>query len=132
VSAKNNDAERFKRYEQVIRLVVEQAEFSLADMQHACPTAKPVFITRVVRELEKDGYLQREGPKARPAFRWTRGPSEFSPTDWIESKIFSNRMTRAPLSDRPREREREARRLPKSSGRVLLPAFDGSGNGQPI
>jgi DNA repair protein RadC len=63
-----------------------------------------VFVTRVVQALEKDGYLQREGRKTRPSFRWMADPAEFSPRQWIEAKVFGNRMTRAPLSDRPRER----------------------------
>jgi DNA repair protein RadC len=104
VSATNGEAERFQRYGQVITLVVARPEFSLAEVKQACPTVKPVFVTRVVRQLETDGYLQREGPKTRPRFCWIRERSEFSPRQWIESKVLNNRLTRAPLSDRPRER----------------------------
>ncbi len=104
MSAKTNEADRLERYELVVAAVATQCAFSLAKAKSMCPTVQPLFVTRVVGQLERDGYLVREGLKTRPTFRWVRDRAEFSPRHWIESKVFTNRITRAPLSDRPRER----------------------------
>lgn len=37
-------------------------------------------------------------------FRWTEKRRELEPEQWVRSKVYSNRVTRAPLEDRPRER----------------------------
>lgn len=37
-------------------------------------------------------------------FRWTEKRRELKPELWVRSKVYSNRVTRAPLEDRPRER----------------------------
>ena len=104
MSAKRNDAERLQRYEHVVAVVLERAEFNLADVKRVCEAMKPLTVTQVVRDLEKDGYVCRDGAKAHATFRWTGDRSQFSPRVWIESKVLNDRMTRSPLSDRPRER----------------------------
>ena len=104
VSGKSRDAERYERYERVLAVLLASSEFSLGDAKAACPSEQPVFVTRVVKQLQADGHLQRNGPKTRPMFRWIHDPAQFPAGRWIDSKIYSDRITRAPLGDRPRER----------------------------
>ena len=103
MGAKNDEAERLRRYEEVTAQVVARPEFGLAEVKGECAEIAPVFVTRVVRELEQDGYLEQDGePQGR--FRWVGERTDFAARAWIESKVFNSRVTRAPVSDRPRER----------------------------
>jgi DNA repair protein RadC len=65
---------------------------------------QPAFVTQIVGKLEQDGLIERSGPKTRPVFRWVKDRGQFSATAWTDRKIYNNRVTRAPLDERPRER----------------------------
>jgi len=99
-----NDAERYERYERVLNAIMADAAFSLTGLRSACPAARPAFVTRVVKLLVADGHLEQSGPKTRPSFRWAEDRTGFCASRWIDSKIYNDRITRAPLADRPRER----------------------------
>jgi DNA repair protein RadC len=104
VDSRHDESERLQRYETVVDRLTAHHEFVLAHVKGACPAVTSLSVTRIVRQLEDDGYLRQEGPKAHGKFLWTEKRDEFSPRAWIESKVFGNRVTRAPLTDRPRER----------------------------
>jgi DNA repair protein RadC len=61
-------------------------------------------VTLRVRELEKDGFLERIGPKRRPSFRWARPREGFDASGWIDGKVYGPRIRRTPHAERPRER----------------------------
>jgi DNA repair protein RadC len=93
-----------ERYQRVLTIVLARTEFTLADVRGACPTDTSAGVSSVVRELEKDGFLERLGPPRRPSFRWCRPREGFPATAWIEGKIYGPRIPLTPLADRPRER----------------------------
>jgi len=103
-SKKGKDAQRYERYRRVVVAAAESDEFELADLKAQCDGELPVFVTRVVGQLEEDGHLERFGAKSRPEFRWACDREQFSVSQWIDSRIFNDRITRAPVQDRPRER----------------------------
>ncbi len=104
MAATSNDRKRFARYARVVNAVALRDEFTLDQIKDACAEEQARFVTGMVRQLERDGLLQRSGTKSNPEFRWTVGRESFSASSWIDSKIYNDRLTRAPLSDRPRER----------------------------
>jgi DNA repair protein RadC len=98
------DGARFERYQRILGVVLARAEFTLAAIRGACPTDTSAAVAVVVRELEKDGFLERLGPSKGPSFRWSRPRDEFSASAWIEGKIYGPRLPLTPVADRPRER----------------------------
>ncbi len=94
---------RRERYQRVLEAAVVREAFTLDELKRVCSDERPAFVTRVVRLLERDGYLVRSGTKQRPEFRWERR-DRFSPGDWLASKLSTPRLTDAPAADRPRER----------------------------
>jgi DNA repair protein RadC len=104
MSTHQSDTQRYQRYERVLAAAITGDEFSLAHLRCACAEESPAFVTSVVRQLEKDGVVERCGLKTKPSFRWRTDRQAFAPKRWIDSKIYRNQMTRAPLDDRPRER----------------------------
>ena len=104
MTSKSDDKKRLERYARVVNAVASQDAFSLADVKHACAEEQAAFVTRIVGKLEDDGVLKRSGTKSNPDFQWIGQRDEFSASRWIDSKIYNDRITRAPLDDRPRER----------------------------
>jgi DNA repair protein RadC len=104
VSDADQDAQRCLRYQRVLEVLLSCAEAPLAAVKSACADQKPGFVSRVVRELQNDGYLEATGTGRKRTIRWCGDKQRFSASQWIESKVYTNRLTRAPLDDRPRER----------------------------
>jgi len=103
MSDNHEDADRFERYRTIVYAAMAEDEFMLDAVKEACGEEKPAFVTRIVKRLADDGFLEQAGPKTRPRYRW-KGRDRFDADQWIGSKIYSDRMTQAPLGDRPRER----------------------------
>ena len=104
MSATNLDVARYARYQRVLHVLTNNAELPLTEVKSACAEESPAFVTRVVRELTHDGYLEAVGKGKRAAYRWRHEPERFSAAAWIASKVYTDRMTLSPVSDRPRER----------------------------
>jgi DNA repair protein RadC len=104
MSDKNPDDVRHRRYTRVVTAALAADNFALSDVKNSCAEERAAFVTRVVGELVKDGLLERSGLKTRPEFRWVGDRQKFSAKDWTDSKIYGDRVTQAPKSERPRER----------------------------
>jgi DNA repair protein RadC len=70
-------------------------------VKEVVPFEQPAFVTRIVHELERDGFL-RECDQG--AFRWVNEATGFLPQAWLDGKLFAPRLAQTPEADRPRER----------------------------
>ena len=100
----SNDVARYQRYAEILEVIAAQDAFTTSEVRETCASETPQFVTRVIHELEKDGYLERLGPKTQPSFRWRGDRGDFSGSHWLDGKIYGQRLTRTPAGDRPRER----------------------------
>lgn len=102
--AKPSDAfaKRYARYRPVIEYVTGETEVDLETAQVACRPESPAFVTRVVNELAKQGWLIRENPAS--AFRWNRDKGDFKSAMWLDEKLFGSQIKAGPQNERPRER----------------------------
>ena len=103
VKAKS-DTERFARYQVVLDVLVARESFGKADIYPSFQREDKAFIGRVISELVKDGHLSQNGAKSNPSFSWTKRRKAFNPGRWIDQRILTPTVKRAPTSDRPRER----------------------------
>lgn len=101
---KDQDTLRIRRYRTVLDAALAHRSFAMGAIKRACHDEKPAFVTRVLSELEKDGLLERSGPRSRPSFRWRQQPAAFCASTWIDATVRGAKIRRAPLADRPRER----------------------------
>lgn len=93
---------RYFRYKRVVDWAVDQSEFDLDQVKQAILDERPSFVTRVVRELESDGFLVRQNVDDR-VYRWNPGIS-FTSSRWLDDKMFGTQIKESPEQDRPRER----------------------------
>ncbi len=98
------DAKRFERYQCVIAVLLNRKFFSKSEIYESLKEEKPQFIGRIINDLIKDGYLSNSGPKTNPNYFWSEKREEFNPGRWIDQRIFTPTIRRAPSEDRPRER----------------------------
>lgn len=104
MAAKVDGERRYQRYQLILAATLDQDEFALDDIKNACAEERPAFVTRVVGELRKEGWLDCTGTKSRPIFRWSERRREFSGASWVKSKVYGAQIPLAPAEDRPRER----------------------------
>jgi DNA repair protein RadC len=95
-------SKRYARYKSVIECAVAQAEFELSEVKEACLPELPGFITRIVHDLEKNGWVVRES-KSSKSFRWNQA-REFSINRWLDEKLFGTQIKESPEQERPREK----------------------------
>ncbi|MFK7767578.1 MAG: DNA repair protein RadC [Mariniblastus sp.] len=93
---------RYQRYKHVIQYACERSAFQLDDVKTACHPEAPGFITRIVNELEQNGWIVRENENEQ-AYRWNPA-REFSANKWLDEKLFGSQIKESPEQERPRER----------------------------
>ena len=99
-----SDTERFARYRAVLDALVAKESFRKPDIYPSFKPEEKAFIGRIISALNKDGYLSQNGAKSNPSFTWTEKKKDFNVGRWIDQRIFTPTVKRAPTSDRPRER----------------------------
>ena len=95
--------QRYQRYKQVIDFVTGRDTIELEAARQACHPETPAFVTKVIRELERSGWILRESTSEQ-SFRWNLGRGAFSTEKWLDDKIFGSQITNSPTEERPRER----------------------------
>lgn len=100
----NSDAKRFSRYRSVIDVLTPIDTFSKQDIYEALKDEEKTFIGRLINQLVRDGYLNENGRKSKPVYSWSEKRNEFNAGRWIDNRVFTPTVKRAPSSDRPRER----------------------------
>jgi len=98
------DAKRFARYQSVVNVLQENQSFDKFDICEALKDDKRQFISRVIGELVKDGYLTKSGPKTKPQYSWSAKREAFNAGRWIDLHVFTATVKRSPSMERPRER----------------------------
>lgn len=98
----NPSSKRYARYKAVIECAVERQQFELEEVKQACQPELPGFVTRIVNELEQNGWLVRESQREL-AYCWNPA-REFSVNRWLDLKLFGSQIKESPEQDRPRER----------------------------
>jgi DNA repair protein RadC len=130
-AGRDPDSKRFHAYDRILQAAVRRDWFSAAEVREAVGLESRL-VHQVLRLLSNDGLIVRletapaessvsrtrdsTGPEMAPAprcqtrkqrgpaFRWTEKRAQLALTEWVKSKVYSNRITRAPVEDRPRER----------------------------
>jgi DNA repair protein RadC len=99
-----DDQQREKRYRTIVYKLLEIDEFSVDTVWEACEEKKSSrLVRRIVDHLTQEGFLERQDSEARGLFRWC-DRQRFNAEQWLDGKLKNNRLTQAPLDDRPRER----------------------------
>ncbi len=97
---------RYYRLKTVIDVVAAQPVFALSDTKSVLKVTadeQPAFVTRLVRELEKSGWVVRE--ETNPdMFRWNSSRGKFCSERWLDEKVYGSQVKVAPAQQRPRER----------------------------
>jgi len=100
----HSDAQRFSRYQSVVAVLLDKDSFYKPDIYAELKDEEKVFIGRVISELVRDGYLIETGLKSKPYYAWSEKKEKLNPGHWIDQRVFTATVKRAPSADRPRER----------------------------
>jgi DNA repair protein RadC len=100
----HSDAQRFSRYQSVVTVLLSKDSFCKDTIYTELKDEKRVFIGRVIGELTRDGYLLETGLKSKTYYAWSDKKEDLNPGRWIDQRVFTATVKRAPTADRPRER----------------------------
>jgi DNA repair protein RadC len=96
--------ERKEKYAEVLRAIGSLNEFTTKDVQGKCVEAKPAFVTRLLKQLQREGVLQSLVGSHLECYVWALRPEEFASDEWIARQIEGDQVTQSPVEERPRER----------------------------
>ena len=80
---------RYERYKAVLDLTIARESFHLDEVKQACVHEQPAFVTRIINDLEQNGWIVKETDSN--AYRWNPGRGKFSANHWLDEKIFGRR-----------------------------------------
>lgn len=102
---KKTKQQRSDRYLSILARLSRLKSFDLPAAKDKCDD-RPFFVTRVVNELVKDGWLIRESGKkrGRENYQWNSGRGRFDRDCWVANKVDGARVKATPVQERPRER----------------------------
>lgn len=95
-------SKRYQRYLPLIEHLHAQSEITTDEFKEHWPDEKPGFLTKIVNELSKQGWLVRESDEE--SLRWNQQRGDFSVNGWLDKKLYGSQIKSSPRKDRPRER----------------------------
>jgi len=88
----------------VVDRIVRQSVFDVGEVQDDCSPEKPIFVSRVINDLVREGWIVRESEETHESYRWNPDRGDFSATRWLDDKLFGVQIKASPEQARPRER----------------------------
>ncbi len=96
--------ERREKYAEVLRAIENLDEFTAKEVCSRCVEAKAPFVSRLLKQLLREGMLQTRSGADSATYLWTSLRSSFVDEEWISRQLDGNQVTQSPLEERPRER----------------------------
>ena len=93
---------RYERYRPIVEHLFECDQLHPDDVKQKFGNEQPAFVTRIVNELQTQGWLIREPDSG--TYQWNTGKGEFSVSRWLDDKLYGSQIKASPQEERPRER----------------------------
>ncbi|MEM6469392.1 MAG: DNA repair protein RadC [Planctomycetota bacterium] len=78
--------------------------FSRARAREECSELSPQFVSITLKELVREGILDRYESESDETFRWQNVEVRVDPSHWIERQVRGGQVTAQPEHQRPREK----------------------------
>jgi DNA repair protein RadC len=91
---------RLARIHETLKTLLVQEEFTLNEMKQRLPGEKPAYVTRIVRQLQREGHLR----VSDGLYSWTCALGDFPAQTWAAAQVHGTQLPEALAADRPRER----------------------------
>jgi DNA repair protein RadC len=92
--------QRLARIKLALNALLVQEKFTLHQLKERLPDENPGYVTRLVRQLEREGHLRGDDG----TYSWTCEIGEFPARAWVEAQVHGTQLPQTPAEDRPRER----------------------------
>jgi DNA repair protein RadC len=93
-------ARRFERIQTDLNALLVHETFTLPEMKKHLSGEQPAYVTRLVRQLQREGHLREDAG----VYSWTCELGDFPALAWVTAQIHGTQLTQSPTEDRPRER----------------------------
>ena len=94
---------RYTRIKPIVEFVAGQSSFHLEWVKEHCCQEQPGFVTRIIKDLWREGWLLEEDQN-QAQFRWNSAKGNFVAEKWLDQKIFGTQIKESPEKARPREK----------------------------
>jgi len=94
--------ERKQKLANLVYSIRTEDPFSVAWAKTQCRDCAPAYVTRVLKQLARDGHLEATVQQQETTYRWVRSEPE-AVLRWIDRQVYGEQIKQSPIEDRPRE-----------------------------
>lgn len=95
---------RKQKLRQLFKTLSPISAFSKQQAREQCAELTPHFISMALRDLVREGILDRYESGDQETYAWRNTQVRVDPSHWIERQVSGNQVTAQPERERPRER----------------------------
>ncbi|KAA5539931.1 DNA repair protein RadC [Roseiconus nitratireducens] len=95
---------RERKLRRLFETLAPVAAFSKQQARQRCPDLTPQFLAATLRDLVREGILDRYETSQEETFSWRDARVRSDPDPWISRQINGSQVTAQPEGERPRER----------------------------
>jgi DNA repair protein RadC len=93
---------RAQKLRSLIYSIQTEDAFSVTWAKMKCCDFAPAYVTRVIRQLAREGHLEETRDTHETVYRWRRD-APHSVDVWINRQVYGDQIKQKPEPDRPRE-----------------------------
>ncbi|XZE21203.1 RadC family protein [Pirellulaceae bacterium SH449] len=94
--------ERTQKLKKILYAIKDLDSFSTETAKSICSDLHPAYVTRVIKQLSKEGLLDKHLESASEVFRWSKG-DQIDIDSWISNQVHGEQIKSSPEQERPRE-----------------------------
>jgi DNA repair protein RadC len=94
--------ERTQKLKKILYAIKDLDSFSTETAKSICSDLHPAYVTRIIKQLSKEGLLDKHLESESEVFRWSRG-DQVDIDSWISNQVHGEQIKSSPEQERPRE-----------------------------
>ena len=94
--------DRTQKLKRILYAIKELNAFSPDLAKSTCSDVHPAYVTRVIKQLSKEGLLNRHLESKNEVYSWNR-PNQFDIENWVANQVNGEQIKSSPEQERPRE-----------------------------
>lgn len=96
------NSDRTQKLKRILYAIQSLDQFSSEVAKSTCSDVHPSYVTRVIKQLNKEGVLNRHLESNKEIYCWSK-PNPLDIENWVANQVNGEQIKSSPVQERPRE-----------------------------
>lgn len=96
------NTDRTQKLKRILYAIQNLDQFSSEIAKSTCSDVHPSYVTRVIKQLNKEGVLNRHLESNKEIYCWSK-PNPLDIENWVANQVNGEQIKSSPVQERPRE-----------------------------